>query len=84
MKKSITITIDKSLLAFVEELSKLAGRSRSEIIEYTIRKTMRYTRDWEELIEASKRRIYDIIDRQIDDIIRQAILEGKLHGGKNY
>ncbi len=74
-KRIITISLDSELLAIINKLSSDLHYSRSEIIEFLIRKALREYEEYRKAIRKDKQRLYDIADRVLDELIRKYMSE---------
>ncbi len=74
-KKVITVSLDPELLAIINKLSSDLHYSRSEIIEFLIRKSLREYEEYRKAIRKDKQRLYDIADRVLDELIRKVFSE---------
>jgi len=75
-KRQISITMDSELLDIIDRIVGMTGHNRSEIIEFFIRRGLREYEEYSRQLSISKRKQYDIMDRIIDEVLRNTIKGG--------
>jgi len=72
-KRQISIMIDPDLLDVIDSISRHTRISRSELIEHFIRRAIREYTEYSDKLEKQTKKIYDIVDRIVDEALRNTL-----------